>query len=70
MQTHELKCRNCGRHLGEATTIVADLLCPNSACRASTQFKILNNDTVGMMNYKFAKPEREPKRKDKTDEAN
>jgi hypothetical protein len=63
----DLKCKSCERHLGEAETIVADLLCPNSSCRASTQFKIINNDVTSMMKYKFLKPER-PSKKEKTDE--
>ncbi len=57
----DLKCKNCSRHLGEAETIVADILCPG--CGGSSQFKILNRDNVKMFNYKFAKSEREPKKK-------
>lgn len=64
----ELKCRHCSRHLGEAEAIVGDIICPNSSCKGSTQFKIVNNDTVGMMKYKFASPEREPKSKEKSSE--
>lgn len=66
----ELKCSHCGRHLGEAETIVADLICPNSSCKGSTQFKIINNDTSSMMRYKFAKAAREPKKKEATNESN
>jgi hypothetical protein len=66
----QLKCASCGRHLGEAETIIADLLCPNSSCRASTQFKILNNDISGMARYKFAAPAREPKKKEVKHEEN
>lgn len=58
----ELKCKHCGRHMGEAEVIVADLICPNSSCKGSTQFKILNQ--ASLYNYKFIKPEREPKKKE------
>lgn len=60
----ELKCKDCDRYLGEAETIVADLLCPNSSCKASTQFKILTADQTKMLSYKFAKPARQPKKKE------
>lgn len=60
----DLNCSKCKRYLGEAETIVADLLCPNSSCKASTQFKILTADQSKLYNYKFAKPERIPKSKD------
>lgn len=54
----ELNCKICGRHLGEAEVIVADLLCSNGSCKASTQFKILNADQVKLIRYKFVKPEK------------
>lgn len=60
----ELTCKDCGRYLGEAEVIVADLLCSNGSCKASTQFKILNADQIKLIKYKFAKPEREPKKKE------
>lgn len=60
----ELNCKNtkCGRYLGEAETIVADILC--AGCKGSSQFKILSSDQSKLFNYKFAKPEREPKKKE------
>ena len=60
----DLKCNNtqCGRHLGEAESIIADILC--AGCKGSTQFKILSNDQSKLINYKFVKPERSPKKKE------
>lgn len=58
----ELKCKYDGRYLGEAETIVADILCPS--CKGSTQFKVLKADQSKLFNYKFAKSERPPKSKD------
>lgn len=60
----ELKCKHCDRHLGEAEMIVGELLCPNSSCKASSQFKIITADQSKLISYKFAKPEREPKKKE------
>ncbi len=57
----DLKCKSCKRHLGEAETIVADILC--SGCGASSQFKILNRDNSKIYGFKFPSPEREPKKK-------
>lgn len=62
MSLIELKCKHCARYLGEAETIVADLLCPG--CKATNQFKILSADTSKLINYKFAKAERPPKKKE------
>jgi hypothetical protein len=61
----KLECSNCGRHFGEAVSIVADLICPNSNCKASTQFKVLTTDQAALVKFKFPNPPREPKKKDK-----
>jgi len=60
----DLKCKDCGRHIGEVEMVVGDIRCPNSSCKASTQFKILNADMSKMYSYKFAKPPKEPKKKE------
>lgn len=61
----ELKCKDCGRHLGKAMgTIIAELNCPNSACRATTQFKIINGDIVSDLRFKFVDPPKPPKKKE------
>lgn len=60
----ELFCKNCKRYLGEAEVIVADIICSNSSCKGSTQFKILSADQSKLYSYKFAKPEKPPKKKE------
>lgn len=61
----KLDCKDCGRHLGEAYgTIIAELKCPNSACKATTQFKIINGDTVSDIRFKFIDPPKAPKKKE------
>lgn len=60
----ELKCKDCGRHLGVANgTVVAELKCSNSSCKATTQFKIINGDIASDIRHKFAKPAQPPKQK-------
>ena len=60
----DLKCKHCNRHLGQAETIIADIICPNTSCKGSTQFKIVSSDVSKMYNFKFITPEREPKKKE------
>lgn len=62
----ELKCKHCGRHIGVADMIIADLLCPNTSCKGSTQFKIVKADISKALNFKFETPEKEPKKKEIT----
>lgn len=60
----ELKCKDCNRHLGTANgTVVAELKCSNSSCRATTQFKIINGDITKDIRYKFTTPAQPPKQK-------
>lgn len=62
MKMVELKCKYCGRHLGKAYgTVVAELKCPNSDCRATTHFKIVHSDTTADITYKFITKEIQPK---------
>lgn len=63
----DLNCSKCKRYIGKAESIVADLLCPNSSCKASTQFKIVTSDVSKLITYKFAEPERPPKSKEPVD---
>jgi phage FluMu protein Com len=62
MQERELRCRNCKRYLGKAfgSTIV-ELLCANSSCKATTQFKMVQGDVSKDMSFKFATKEVEPR---------
>ena len=39
----DIKCSECNRYLGKAQgTVVAQLKCPNSKCKATTNIKITN----------------------------
>lgn len=61
---HELKCYNCKRYLGTAYgTIIAEIPCGNSSCKAGNQIKIINGDNVADITHKFLTPPREPKTK-------
>jgi hypothetical protein len=61
----ELKCKYCERYLGKSYgTIVAELKCSNSSCRATTHIKVINSDTVSDIRHKFLHPETEPKKKE------
>lgn len=59
---NELKCRVCSRYIGEAETIIAELMCPNTSCKATTQFKIINNDIEKLISYKFMTEPKKPKK--------
>lgn len=63
----KLECRHCGRYIGEAETIVAEIKCPNSSCRAGNQFKILSNAVL--VDFKFDHEPDPPKNKKKVDTA-
>lgn len=61
----ELTCKDCGRYLGKAYgTIIAEIKCPNSSCKATTQFKVINGDTVSDLRFKFVDPPTPPKKKE------
>ena len=60
----ELRCKHCDRYIGKAYgTIVAELVCPNTSCKAGNQFKIINGDTVGDLRHKFLTLPKPPKKK-------
>lgn len=58
----ELKCKHCKRHLGEAESIVGDIICPG--CKGSSQFKIVPTNFSKLYGYVFTKAERPPKTKE------
>jgi len=59
----ELKCKSCGRLLGTSYgTIIAELKCSNSSCRATNQFKVINSDQDKDIRYKFLTKEILPKK--------
>lgn len=61
----DLLCKYCERYLGKAYgTVVAELKCSNSSCRATNHFKIIQADTAKDITHKFTKPEQQPKKKD------
>lgn len=60
----DLKCKSCKRHLGWAYgSIVAELICSNSSCKATNHFKIIRADITEDIKFKFTKPEKPPKSK-------
>lgn len=63
---YEVKCKHCSRFLFKAvgTTIVSNLPCPNSSCRAKLNIKVINYDSSEEeRHHKFATPETPPKTK-------
>jgi hypothetical protein len=61
---NKISCKYCGRYLGEVKTLVGELLCSNSNCKATTQFKIISNTDTANITYKFTTPEKQPKHKE------
>ena len=59
-----LTCKHCNYFLGDVEVMVGELLCPNSSCKGTTQFKMLNNDMSELIKYKFTKAEQPPKKKE------
>lgn len=59
----DLNCSHCGRFLGRAKSIVGEIICSNSSCKAGNQFKILTADEASLITFKFAEPPRPPKEK-------
>ena len=58
-----LTCKSCNRYLGEAHgTIVATIKCPNSKCKLDNQIKHVGSDRLVDIKYKFAAPEKLPKK--------
>jgi phage FluMu protein Com len=61
----ELRCKHCDRYIGKAFgTVVAELACPNSSCKAGNQFKIVNGDIASDIRHKFLTLPKAPKKKE------
>lgn len=59
-------CKYCGRYIMdiEGTTIIENLVCPNSKCKAHLNVKVVTpQSTVEEINYKFKSKELPPKKK-------
>lgn len=60
----EITCEHCGRYIGTAYgSVVAELKCGNSSCRATNQVKIVQGDPMKDITFKFANPPQPPKEK-------
>lgn len=60
----KIYCKYCGRYLMDAkgTTIIENLICPNSKCKAHLNIKVITpKSTIDEINYKFESPEVPPK---------
>lgn len=60
----KVNCKYCGRYLLDAkgTTIIENLICPNSKCKAHLNIKVITpKSTIDEINYKFENPEIAPK---------
>lgn len=59
-------CKYCGRYIMdiEGTTIIENLVCPNSKCKAHLNVKVVTpQSTVEEINYRFKSKELPPKKK-------
>lgn len=59
-------CKFCGRYIMEikGTTIVENLICPNSKCKAHQNIKVITpQSTIEEINYRFKSAETPPKNK-------
>ena len=63
----ELRCRHCSRYIGQVETLVGEVICGNSSCKAGNQFKVINPDMNKMMSFKFASAPKPPKEKPTSD---
>lgn len=63
----DITCPDCGRFLfKQAGTVVLEALtCPNSACKAKMNIKIISADQVADMRHKFVTPEKPSRLKGK-----
>lgn len=62
MEAKRIECDHCGRYIGTAHgTTIAELVCPNSRCKAEKQVKIVTADTSKAMAFKFATAPKPPK---------
>lgn len=57
-------CKYCGRYLMDVvgTTIIENLICPNSKCKAHLNIKVITpKSSVDEINFKFESAEVPPK---------
>lgn len=61
----DVDCKHCGRFLFKraGTVVIEGLICPNSACKAKLNFKIIEADHVKNLTHKFVNAESPPKSK-------
>lgn len=55
----KIHCKYCGRYLMDAkgTTIIENLICPNSKCKAHLNIKVITpKSSIEEINYKFDTP--------------
>jgi len=67
MINYEKACNHCGRYLftAKGTTIIEQMPCPNSKCRAKLNIKIVSSDSTDEeLRYKFITNETPPKQKE------
>ena len=60
----KLHCKHCQRYLADVDSFVGEILCSNSNCKATNQFKIVSNNELESLKYKFTNPEKPPKNKE------
>jgi hypothetical protein len=61
----DINCKVCGRDLGKAYgTVIAEIICRNTSCKAGNQIKIINADSEADIKHKFMTPARPPKKKE------
>lgn len=61
----DITCKHCNRFLfvQAGTVVIEKMICPNSDCKATLNFKIINGDVTKDIRHKFVNPERPPKKK-------
>lgn len=59
----ELKCKHCDRYIGKVESIVGEINCPNTSCKAGNQFKVLTGDSAKLFRYTFDSEPKPPKEK-------
>lgn len=62
----EVSCKHCDRYLftAKGTTILEQMPCPNSKCKAKLNIKIVTSDSLeNEIKYKFTTEEQGPKEK-------
>lgn len=66
---HEVNCKHCDRYLftAKGTTIIEQMPCPNSKCKAKLNIKIVTpSSTHAELHYTFTSEETLPKSKAET----